>query len=46
MSLIGITLGTLYQNVTAAGAPEISCNISARCVFAFGAFAFEAREIH
>ena len=50
LSLIGITLGTLYQERYCGGMDWRSGNlvryVGAGALFAFGAFAFETREIH
>jgi drug/metabolite transporter (DMT)-like permease len=50
LSLIGITLGTLYQKRHCGGIDWCSGNlvqyIGAGTLFALGAFAFETREIH
>ena len=50
LSLIGITLGTLYQKRYCGGIDWRSGNlvqyIGAGALFAFGAFAFETRVIH
>jgi len=50
VSLIGITLGTLYQKRYCGGidwrAGNVIQYIGAGALFALGAFAFETREIH